>query len=288
MGGGIRGSIQLPHHIVRARGGGLYTVDSERGIVHRVDGDATAPLAEHEAVRTGAIGRGGDPFAITEDGTVYWVDGAPGRDARLVRQAPDGDIEFVAGGAMGHADGRGAAARFGDLHGSTFAWGPDGSLYLTDDGRYVRRVDEDGTVTTIAGGPERTGRDGPGSDARFQRVSGLVVADDGTIYCTDVWERAIRRIDPDGTVHTVGGRDTDGRPSLELVDPMGIAIDARGDLWVVEQAPRPGDPVRLTRLRPDGTIVQRRVWQPRPAEPDRRAPESARPSASGAGPASSR
>ncbi|MBA2704317.1 MAG: hypothetical protein H0U60_10740 [Blastocatellia bacterium] len=56
-------------------------------------------------------------------------------------------MAILAGGAYGQQDGKGAAAKFSSVGGMAF--GPDGSLYLTD-GAAVRKVTMDGVVTTVA------------------------------------------------------------------------------------------------------------------------------------------
>src|SRR6185436_6613718 len=63
----------------------------------------------------------------------------------LLRRNASGEVMTLAGGAYGHADGKGTAAKFSSV--GNLAFGPDGSLYLTD-GATVRRVAMDGTVTT--------------------------------------------------------------------------------------------------------------------------------------------
>ena len=51
---------------------------------------------------------------------------------------------------------------------------------------------------------------------------GLAVADDGTIYVSDRANFCIRRIDPDGTIETIGGIGEEG-----MTGDHGPALDAR-------------------------------------------------------------
>ena len=103
-----------------------------------------------------------EPFgiAIGPDGAIYVSEG--GDSCAIRRVTPDGDVQLLAGGRRGFADGRGAAAAFDTP--SHLAVGPDGALYVADTGNHaIRRVTPDGEVSTIAGDGTPGGGDGPGA-----------------------------------------------------------------------------------------------------------------------------
>ena len=120
----------------------------------------------------------------------------------LLKRTPGGVVTTLAGGAYGHADGKGTAAKFSSVGGMTF--GPDGSLYLTD-GAAIRKVTMAGEVTTVGKGLDfRDGKDQP----RFlsglaASLTGLSVAPDGTIYATDSANRRLLKITTGGNVETI-------------------------------------------------------------------------------------
>ena len=120
----------------------------------------------------------------------------------LLKRTPAGVVTSLAGGAYGHADGKGTAAKFSSVGGMTF--GPDGNLYLTD-GAAIRKVTMDGDVTTVGKGLDfRDGKDQP----RFlsglsASLTGLSVAPDGTIYATDSANRRLLKITTGGNVETI-------------------------------------------------------------------------------------
>lgn len=161
------------------------------------------------------------------DGNMYWVDQHNHTRAQtlLLRRTPAGVVTTLAGGSYGHADGKGAAARFSSVGGMAF--GPDGSIYLTD-GATIRRVAMDGTVTTIGTGLDfRDSADQP----RFLTglsgsLTGLTVASDGTIYVADSANRRLLKITQSGKVGAILRTEP---PFF----PNGVAA-AGGDLYVLE------------------------------------------------------
>ena len=88
-----------------------------------------------------------------------------------------------------------------------------------------------GTVTTLAGCFNLVGQaDGTGADARFDLLTTVTVAGDGTLYVTDGWADTIRRITPQGVVDTVVGvpyqaSNVPGPLPALLSAPSGIALD---------------------------------------------------------------
>lgn len=143
----------------------------------------------------------------------------------LLKRTPAGVVTTLAGGAYGHADGKGAAAKFSSVGGMAF--GPDGSLYLTD-GATIRKVTMDGDVTTIQKGLDfRDRKDQP----RFlsglsSSLTGLSVAPDGTIYAADSGNRRLLKITTRGNVETILRTEP---PYF----PNGVAAFGR-DLYVLE------------------------------------------------------
>lgn len=92
-------------------------------------------------------------IVVDAQGNTYYVqqDRHANRETLILKRTPRGEVSTLAGGAYGHADGRGTRARFRAIGGLTF--GPGGSLYVTDAGD-LRRVGLDGEVKTLARGLE--------------------------------------------------------------------------------------------------------------------------------------
>ncbi len=176
---------------------------------------------------------------VVRNGTVYineyW-------NPVIRKISPDGVVTTVAGqaGKDGSTDGVGAEARFFHAHG--LAIDAKGTLYATDYGNsIIRKISPGGVVTTVAGQAGQIGSaDGTGAKARFDHPEGLAVDGHGTLYVADTYNCTIRKITSAGVVTTIAGLagshgSADGRGGDARFDvPIGIAIDSRGTLYIVD------------------------------------------------------
>ena len=146
----------------------------------------------------------GISILLDHDGNMYSIDQNNHTETQtlLLKRTPAGVVTTLAGGAYGHHDGKGAAARFSSIGGMTF--GADGNLYLTD-GATIRRVTMDGEVTTIKKGLDsRDSKDQPRFLAGLSAShTGLSVAPDGAIYAADSANRRLLKITTSGSVETI-------------------------------------------------------------------------------------
>jgi hypothetical protein len=170
-------------------------------------------------------------------------------------------VSTIAGnGVAGNADGKGAEFMF------PVAVAYDTrthAVFVADaSGQRIRRIDADGDVETVAGGgdPLASGlevaggyRDGPASDARFFRPTGLAFAPDGSLYVADSFNHCVRRI-KNGIVSTVAGdpnrpgnADGDAK-TASFREPRSLALAANGDLFVGDYY----DGIRV--IKPDGSV----------------------------------
>ena len=125
-----------------------------------------------------------EPFgiAVGPDGAIYLSEG--GDMPAIRRVTADGDVETLAGGTRGFADGPGSSAAFDTP--SHLALGRDGALYVADTGNHaVRRVTPEGDVSTIAGDGTPGSGDGPG--ARLNGPVGVAVGADGRVLVADTY-----------------------------------------------------------------------------------------------------
>jgi sugar lactone lactonase YvrE len=128
-------------------------------------------------------------IAVDETGNLFVAD--TGNHA-IRKITPQGQVITMAGGAEGHADGKGQDAGFDYPTGIAIT--RDGFLFVTDAGSgRIRRITPEADVTTFAG--RRLGfADGIGQQARFSSPSGIAVDREGNVYVADTMNFLIRRI----------------------------------------------------------------------------------------------
>lgn len=195
------------------------------------------------------------------DGTIYIVEMGGGE--RLRALDAKGNLAILAGtlGKKGTDDGPGEKALFNGMH--SLAVAPDGSVYLADTfSSTIRKYDpKTGAVTTFAGVGGKKGFEGDGGPAAKALFSGtFCISFDPAgknMYITDLGNARIRKVDmATGVISTVAGNGKKGKPAdgsiaLEspLADPRAHAVDAKGNLYILE---RGGNALRV--VAPDGKI----------------------------------
>src|SRR3954451_2625766 len=180
---------------------------------------------------------------------------------RIRKITPDGIVTTVAGSGIAGFAGDGGPATNAQLnHPTGVVVDAAGGILIADQHNYrVRRVDTNGTITTVAG----TGFDGyglgdggPATQAGLDLPTTLAIDAQGGVLVAEMGERRVRRIDPDGTISTVAGDsgsgyDGDNQPATKasLTKPTGLAVTPTGDVLIADQ----GDQ-RLRRVDPAGVI----------------------------------
>ena len=188
----------------------------------------------------------GGPLGVATDlaGNVYFAD----QGANMVRKiAPSGDITTVAGNGEAGFSGDGGQATQARL------WAPaglaldaSGNLYIADEqNNRIRKVTVNGLIQTVAGsGVSGFGGDGgQATQALLGSPDGVAVDTAGNIYIADTATHRIRKVTPDGTIHTIAGSDQaglagDGGPASAalLYNPRMLVLDNAGDLLFTDTA----------------------------------------------------
>lgn len=180
-------------------------------------------------------------LGVDGSGRIYFSDGS-----RVFKRETGGSFTLLAGSFdYPPRDGSGAAASFSYI--SSMAVDLSGNVYVVDSLTAVRKISPTGQVTTLAGSALWSDgssgyKDGPGREARFSYILGSIGVDGtGNIYVCDSSNRAIRRIEPDGTTSTlVGGpllteQHYDGPIGEARVSaPAGLAVDGDGNVFFAD------------------------------------------------------
>ncbi len=189
------------------------------------------------------------PFGVGFDGkgTMYVVEMT---GHRIHKVGSDGRLLGVAGtGSKGDSgdDGPASKAEFNGMH--SLAVAKNGDVYVADTwNNRIRKIDgRTGRITPFAGTGRKgfAGDGGPALKAQFGGVYCLALDDNETnMYIADLDNRRVRKIHiPSGVVTTVAGtgrkgtpKDGDDAASAPLIDPRAVAIDNKGNLYILERA----------------------------------------------------
>jgi DNA-binding beta-propeller fold protein YncE len=189
-----------------------------------------------------------EPFGLDFDrgGNLYIAE----YEGRVHKLDPKGVLSLFAGTAkkgFGGDGGPALRARFDGPH--NLAVGPGGDLYVADTwNSRVRKIDaRTGVVTTFAGTGENgfAGDGGPAIKAQFGNIYCVAFDRKGeNLYLADLDNRRVRAIElKTGLVRTVAGNGKKGAPanrtdarSAPLIDPRAVAVDSKGNVYVLERA----------------------------------------------------
>jgi hypothetical protein len=113
---------------------------------------------------------------------------------RIRKIYPSGTVTTMAGnGAAGFADGLGGAARFNEPDG--IVADPFGNLYVTEHGNHaIRKITQEGRVTTVAGTGVPGFRDGDKSVAQFNGPGGIGWDRTGNLVVADTGNHSVRAV----------------------------------------------------------------------------------------------
>ena len=227
--------------------------------------DPPAPAAPSATARPVVPGDILDVAALA-DGTLVIADRTGNR---LLRRSPDGgltawvplpqprDLARAADGALYVAAAErivrvapdGTASDVATLPAVVLAIavGPDGTLYASEDGVRVHRVDPaTGRLTAVAGTGARGygGDGGPATRAVFDGVHGLLPLPDGRLLVSDSGNHRVREVRGSG-IRTVAGTGAEA----DLALPSALAAAPDGAVLVAAFGAN-----AVRRLAPDGTL----------------------------------
>ncbi|HYD48724.1 MAG TPA: flippase activity-associated protein Agl23 [Terriglobales bacterium] len=169
-----------------------------------------------------------EPRSLVVDsaGNIYVCDS---KNNRIQKIGPDGKM-IAAWGSEGAEPGQ-----FKDPYG--IALGPDGTVYVADTWNHrVQKLDSHGNFL----------KQWPGG---FWGPRGIAVSPDGKhVYVTDTGNKRVVHFDNEGT--QLGTWGSDGSKPGQLIEPVGIAVNAEGQVYVADTGNR-----RIQVFTQDGEFV---------------------------------
>jgi hypothetical protein len=199
-------SAQLngPYGLIFDASGNLYISEyfnqrvrevTPAGTITTIAGTGTAGFSGDGGLATSAMLNGPVDIAIDLSGNLYIVDDGNDR-IRMIN--PSGTITTVVGNGGGGFSGDGGpatSATMSNPNGMTVD--ANGVLYIADTfNERIRRVDQFGTITTVAGngGGGFSGDGGPAIDAEFSLPSRVSLDAAGNYYIADIYNNRIRKV----------------------------------------------------------------------------------------------
>lgn len=250
--------VNLPAQLALDGAGNLYFADTANNAIRRIDAvSGIITTVAGSLVSSGYAGDNGpatsalliSPYGIAfdKDGNLYIAD----TGNNVVRKVDTGGtITTVAGtGIGGHANDGHVATTAEMYQPFGLAFGPDGLLYIADKlNMAVRRLNADGTLTTVAGSlanPGYTGDGGVSAAATLNLPTSVALDALGNIYIADSQNNRIRRANASsGKMETIANIGTnwvtnpDGlllnADTVTLSTPYAIALDAQNNLYITD------------------------------------------------------
>jgi uncharacterized protein (TIGR03437 family) len=195
-------------------------------------------------------------LAVDVVGDFYIAD----RHGRIRKVSGSGLITTVAGGGNNGVccfSGDGGPATGAQLNNpSSVAVDAAGNMYIADtNNNRIRKVSNKGIITTVAGGGSTLGDEGPATSAKLDSPGAVTLDATGNLFIADTLNQRIRKVSTKGTITTVAGTgiccalgDGGSATSAYLERPSGVAVDAKGNLYV-------SDTARIRKVSVNGTIT---------------------------------
>jgi uncharacterized protein (TIGR03437 family) len=235
-GSAVNAQLAFPAGLAVDRLGALYIADSQNQRVRKILAGGVISTVVGGSPSTALL----TPLALAVDvaGNLYVAD-----TSNIVRcYTAAGRWTNVAGTGQPGFSGDGgppAAAQLTVAH--DLAVDLNGALYIAD-GVRIRKVGN-GKIQTVAGDGyvHAIGDGGLATDAMLSQPFAIVLNGAGSLYIADTGTQRVRQVLPTGVIQTLAGTGTAGSATdntaasaAALNSPMGVALDAAGDVLIAD------------------------------------------------------
>ena len=247
----LKASIDRPFGIALDRKGNLYIADrrnnrvrkvNTQGIITTVAGDGGYFMMGDNGPAYRASVAGPTGVVVDDQGTLYIAD----RENNRIRAVDSqGMISTIVGTGRQDYNGDSEVARDTNLHlPFAVALNPEGKLLVVDRSHYrIRSVDlKRGTVKTIAGNGRKmfAGDGGPATGATLSFPHGIAVDKEDNVLISDKGNYRIRKISPNGIIHTIAGNGIRGNvgddmPAMEasIYGATSLKLNSKEEMYIL-------------------------------------------------------
>ena len=247
----LEASLDKPFGIAFDRKGNLYIADrgnnrvrkvNTQGIMTTVAGDGGFFFSGDNGPAYRASVAGPTGVVVDDQGILYIAD----RNNNRIRAVDSqGMITTIAGTGQQDYNGDAEVARETNLYlPFGVALKPDGSLLVIDRSHYrIRSVDlKRGSIKTIAGNGKKmfAGDGGPATGATLSFPHGITVDKNDNVLVSDKGNYRIRKISPDGNIHTIAGNGIrgnigDGLPAKDasIYGATSLKLNNKGEMFII-------------------------------------------------------
>ena len=244
-----------PAGVAADAAGNVYVADRWNHRVRKIDTEGVVSTV----AGTGSPGGNGDggpatqaqlafPVAVAADpsGNLYIAEGG---SHRIRKVSVDGVITRFAGtGRSGYSGDGGPAANARLAQPLAVAADAEGNVYVADSWNHrIRIVNPLGGISTFAGTGDRAdgGDGGPAPRAQLAYPAAVAAGPAGSMYVVSyapsTGNRRIRKIGADGVISAFAGTgaegyagDADPAPAAQLAYPLGVTVDAEGNVYIAD------------------------------------------------------
>ena len=251
--GGLASAAGLgsPYAITIDTGSNLYILDqvgrvrkvNSSGIISTVAGNGTRGFSGDGGLATAAAFYYPTGIAVDVVGNLYIADNGNNRIRKV--SIATGIISTIAGSSTNGFSGDGGLATAATFNSPTsVAIDTVGNVYVADNlNSRIRKINKTGIVNTVAGvgSVNFCGDGGLATNAMLSDPRSTIMDSAGNLYIADHSNNRIRKVSKAGIISTIAGNGVSGfsgdgglATSASLNNPMGLALDTAGNLYIAE------------------------------------------------------
>jgi sugar lactone lactonase YvrE len=242
--------LNAPYGVAVDTAGNIYVADANNDVIEKVSPSGTlsifagtgspgVPIPGPATSSPLNVPRG---IAVDSAGNLIIADSDNGAVEQVT---PSGTLSIIAGTPGSYGRPIPGPATSSPMDGPTgVALDSVGNLYVADEGNnQIYKVTPSGTLSIIAGtgssGPPTPGR---ATNSEFYSPSSVAVDSTGNVYISDQGNNLIEKVTPSGALSIIVGTPGSSGPptpgpavSSSLNNPLGVAVDSAGNLYIADQ-----------------------------------------------------